>query len=104
MMQAAVSIKLFMGVVVTPELKMHLAHSHSWQEARIIDSQKGDLLHQIHFQNKEYIGLYADQASLQLPDVEQLKNNILSQLTDYCPKITKIENMAVYLFPQLFLT
>lgn len=101
-LDSRVTVRLFIGCAVSPELKVHLQHSMAWKQASILRSTEQDVLLETHFQNKSYLGLYADERFLTLHQVRQKQQKIRTQLYEYCPKLVGIDKIPIYVFPQIF--
>jgi hypothetical protein len=99
-----VIVKLFIGCAVTPEVKMHLTQSNSWKQANIMRGREEGILSQTHFHQHSYIGLYADEQHLTLAEVRSLQHLIQQQLSAYCPKMSGINKLPLYIFPQFFVS
>ncbi len=101
-LDSRVTVRLFVGCAVTPEVRVHLQNSMAWKQASILRSTEEDVLLETHFQNKTYIGLYADERFLTLHQVRQKQQKIRNQLYDYCSKLAGIDRIPIYVFPQIF--
>lgn len=101
-LEPRVTVKLFIGAKVTPELRVHLAQSHLWKEATIVSAAEKGILVQTHFHNNTYIGLYVEEEYLTLPAIHDLQLAIRQQLSNYCPKVHAVNQLPLYIFPQMF--
>lgn len=102
--ESKVSVKLFIGCCVTPELKNHLSQSNEWKQASIMRATDQDVLTETHFQNKLYIGLYADDLFLTMHEIHAVHKKIIEQIHLYCPKLARSDKLPVFIFPQIFVT
>ena len=97
-MMSSMTTKLFIGCVLTSEIKMLLDKNRSWH----IDTTgfNSELpLTKIHYQQKEYIGCFINKEK---PSVNELidADTILEKLIEkYCGQI-KIKTI---IFPQIFI-
>jgi hypothetical protein len=83
-------LKLFMGVPLTSEIRMHLA-GHS--------SQK---LQQTIYRGKEYFGLFLQEPQIFLHQLHFSEQEIKKTLSSHCP-LLETESLPIYIFPQLFI-
>lgn len=103
-LDSRVTVRIFIGCLVTPELKMHLAHSLLWKEASFMKSYSQEALVETHFQNKSYVGIYASDSQITLIHVMNFQQKIRALLFDYCPKLAGIEKLSLFVFPQIFVS
>lgn len=98
-----VTTKIFIGCHITSEIRMHLNQSIQWKNASILNSASSSTpeLQEIHYHGKEYLGLYSPNKTLTIKDLTTEQNNILYQLKKYCPTL-EVENIKIYVFPQVF--
>lgn len=81
--------KLFVGIRVTPDLKMRLSS--------VVDG-----LQFIPFEGKEYVGTYLDAT---LPTLQQLRTqrtHLIESLQKFLPDL-RTDTLPVVVFPQVFL-
>jgi len=103
-LDSRVTVRLFIGCAVNPELRINLTHSLPWKQASIMRATDQDLLLETHFQNKSYIGLYVDDQQFTLQQIRKDQQKIREQLLIYCPKLTGIDKLPIYVFPQIFVS
>lgn len=96
------TVRLFMGCLITSDIRMHLKESKRWMLSSI-SSQAEKRLFETHFQNKDYIGCFPDKEFLTLSEIKNLEKSIRESLQFYCPEIS-VEDLHILLFPQVFLT
>lgn len=101
-LDSRVTVRLFVGCSVSPEMRVNLQHSMGWKQAAILRSTEKDVLIETHYQNKSYIGLYADDRFLTLHEVRRLQHIVREQINEYCPKLVGIDKLPIYVFPQIF--
>lgn len=77
---------------------MHLHQSPLWHRAKTLHE---DLLQEAHHQEKEYIGIWIEDA-LSYESIKKKEEEIKSKLQVYCPKF-KLDSLIFYLFPQVFI-
>ena len=94
----SIQIQMFMGHILTKELKLHLKQSSHWKESKLLEHS---FLKETCWQGKEYIGCFFPPLSTysQLKEKEQ---QVRMQLQIYCPKLN-LDKHSIYLFSQLFL-
>lgn len=89
--------RIFIGFLLSKEIKMHLSQSAAWKEAKLIGTQ--DLI-EAKFEEKEYIGRSAS-APLSCTELKKIEEEIKSQFQLYCPKFN-LDKQRTYLLSQLF--
>lgn len=97
-----VTVKLFIGISITPDLKLQLSQSSAWKEAKIVNSTDPFYLIETNFHNKTYIGLFSSEQQLSLTQLKGIQQHIREQLHHYCPKFPGIDKLPLFIFPQLF--
>lgn len=93
--------KLFIGCSLTSDLKLQLSKSHPWKEALIMKNANEDMLQEIMFQNKSYLGIYCEQFGKTLSEIELIKATIIQKIKTYCPEYES-EKLNFFVFPQIF--
>jgi hypothetical protein len=81
----AVTAKLFLGVLISSELRMHLDASQLWANAQAAATAHSDELRAVRYEDHEYIGCYASAERIALPALQDYKLHIAKQLQRYCP-------------------
>lgn len=97
-----VRFKLFLGCVITAELRMHLQQSLLWKQAKIGLHDQEDLI-ETHFNHKDYIGFYHPQDKVSFPNLKEIENHILEKLKSYCPHFPS-EKIRILVFSQVFIS
>lgn len=95
-----ISFKLFVGVMISSEIKMHLQQSKIWKQIEILP--KKEELSIIHFRGKEYLGSYLSKGHFALPELEQFSLFIKTRFKDYCPNFPNIDQVEICFFSQVF--
>lgn len=93
-------VKIFISILMTSEVKMHLNHSEHWQEDRLL--HKGEL-EEVVFQEKSYLGFFISSSPIEEKALNQAEQLLKDRLHLYCPKLN-LDKHATYLFPHLFLS
>ena len=97
-----VTAKLFLGLLLTPDIQIKLKQSRPWQEGSIEDSQATRKLHIAHYQNKEYLGVHIDQ-TITLNELKMTLLFCLDQYKHYLPDI-QVDNLKPTIFSQIFIS
>lgn len=95
-----ITTKIFLGCVLTSEIKFHLQNSHAWKLAKI---ENPDILTTTPFQGKEYIGLSLPHPQLTLAEIRPYEASIRQNLSTFCPKL-QFDNVNIHIFPQLLVS
>lgn len=94
--------KLFIGVLITSEVKMHLNQSSAWQNAQVInDSEAGELV-AVRFHDNDYLGCYAKVDKLAFSELKSYEKHVFDKLQSYCPDL-QLKTHIVYFFSQIFI-
>ena len=99
---AKVTVMIFLGSLVTAELRMHLNTSIKWKHANILHLADPAKLALIHFQGQDYIGCYRNNSALTLTQLKALEQQIQVTLRTYCPDL-ETEKMETFVFPQVLI-
>ena len=95
---SGVSVDVFIGSIVTSELRMHLNYSKQWKRA--IGEQKE--LQLIHYQGEEYFGIFVGNGPLKLEDLHVGAAQVKKLLSTYFPEL-QLDNLILQIFPQIFI-
>lgn len=96
------STKLFIGFLVTSELRMHLNNSQAWKNAQVTPDHANHELFEVHYAEQDYIGCYLTQEKLTLTTLAELEKQMTEKLTVYCPKLD-YSRFKCYIFSQFFI-
>lgn len=100
-MASQITTRLFLGVLVTAELKMHMAQSNAWRDAAFSAGGGGHPLSVVRFQRKEYLGHYLATDEVSLGDLEEASSAICALLEKLFPDFD-VDKCTPALFPQVF--
>ena len=101
--QGLVKVRLFAGFALNSEMKMHLKQSTAWKNAKIDKSHSKHAIEEIHYQEKDYLGIYLDAENQTIPQLKEIDLELRNQLAHYCPEFN-VESIKLYIFPQIFIT
>jgi hypothetical protein len=96
-----IAIKMFLGCLITPEIRMHLHNSPSWKQSSIAISSTH--LKEIHFQEKDYFGHFLAQSQISLNALKESQKELLTHLQQHCPDLCT-DSVKMVVFPQVFLS
>ena len=94
--------KLFVGFLLTSELKMHLQASALWKNARFTPDGQADTLREVSYEKAEYIGRYLDAEKITLSSLAEIERLVAEKLQLYCPQIDS-SKLNGSVFSQLFI-
>ncbi len=101
MTQKGVTTKLFIGYRITSEVGNSLGNSDEWKLAR---SGIGDeSLQQIHYNEKEYIGMFIYNNMPTLGEIRDAEASISINLQRHCPEL-RTSTLKAKIFTQLFIS
>jgi hypothetical protein len=96
------AIKLFVGILFTSEIRMHINENIVWKERTLKGNQQAADLQEVHYHGKDYLGFYAAHETLSLNQMRDVETEIQKRISNYCPLLQK-ENPQIFIFPQLFI-
>ncbi|MGK5595049.1 MAG: hypothetical protein ACSNEK_06805 [Parachlamydiaceae bacterium] len=102
-MATKVFLRLFVGVLITSEIRMHLNLSIKWKEAQILKELDPNRLTEVHFHHDNYAGKFLPHETFSLDELKLQEQEILAKLKGYCPKLG-IEKIKLKIFPQQFIS
>lgn len=94
--------RLFIGCLITPELRLQLNQSVSWKQAKIGLPQQDDLVEN-HYNQKDYIGVFTNGDSISFSELQQTGNRVKESLKSYCPHFSS-EKIRILVFSQIFIS
>lgn len=97
-----VIVKLFVGCLLTAELKLHLSQSPLWKQATVARTQDSQDLMETHFQEKAYIGLFLKTSAISLSSLKDIENKIIQAIIHYCPDYNP-DHLAPCILSQIFI-
>jgi hypothetical protein len=98
--QESMQTELFVGYLLTPEIRMHLHASPQWKQAQIVPCEED--LKEIHSKDKTYLGTFIGELEPDLKKLKALHTKNAERLAFYCPEL-KVSSLKGCIFPQLFL-
>ncbi|MDF2550275.1 MAG: hypothetical protein K0S07_1342 [Chlamydiales bacterium] len=102
MHQSSVLIKLFIGLPLTAELKMHLQQSQDWKLGQLLIESDMPLI-ECRYQNKAYIGSLLNEQKASTAALLQRRQQTLALLQREL-SWPGLEELEIVAFPQIFLS
>jgi hypothetical protein len=96
-----IKFKLFVGCLITSDMRLHLNQSPLWKRAKIIHDQN-DLV-ETHFHDKDYIGLFLPENKINLSELKEIEKQILAIFKEYLPQFSS-EKIKILVFSQIFIS
>lgn len=93
-------LKLFAGILITSEIRMHLNQSIRWKEAKILKEYDPAHLLEVHFKDQNYIGKFLPEPRANLTELKQCEKEIKEALKKYCPTLRTERFKIKVLFQQ----
>ena len=93
--QNRLTVKLFIGFLLTSELRMH--HKQSLKTKNVLAHG----LDQVRYRSKEYLGFYLPHENIPLAELKKIQEEVQKRLSIQCPTLQK-EYLNIFIFPQLF--
>lgn len=97
-----VSERLFLGCPLTSELRMHLNQSILWKHQKIA-ADPGLKIQEVHYEGKDYLGIYLKLEKISLSDLEKQKLFLSEKIKEFCPKFSP-EGLGFFVFFQVFIS
>lgn len=101
-MNAQVQLQLFVGCLLTSEIRLHISLSKEWQQDKILHIKKELFLQEVRYQEKEYIGIAIAHETVSTARAEQIAFEVQNKIAYYCPEINT-NTLTTVIFPQIFL-
>ena len=95
-----IDVKLFIGCLLTSEIRLYLLQNIAWKQAKI-DPSNHPLL-EIQHEGKEYLGMYLPSRSASLKELKKIEEETLAAISSFCPQLNQ-GPVKLYVFPQLFI-
>lgn len=95
-----ITTKLFIGLLITSEVKMHLQNSPFWRNAKAMPNEEH--LIEVRHRGKNYIGCYLKEEGIQLKDLKKMEIMVTTKIGAYLPQLS-LSNDDCVVFPQLFI-
>lgn len=96
---SGITTRLFIGCLLTSEIKMYLSGSSEWKTAQI---EKTHLL-ECRFEDKDYLGLFLEGDTPDLSEIQAIETKIREKLEVFCPALS-LDTVHLILFPQVFIS
>lgn len=102
------TISLFLGFLLTSELKMHLNKSAEWQNAKLhlADPSSAldpsNALKEVQYGNQTFVGIYLSEPKLSLKDIKKYESQLKMLLNRYCERL-ECSKLECSLFSQFFI-
>lgn len=94
--------KLFIGILITSEVRMHLNQSTVWKNVQVIgDPEAGELI-SVRFHEYDYIGSYVKVEKITFSELGSYDKHVLNKLQSYCPNL-QLNTHKVSFFSQIFI-
>lgn len=97
-MSDRISTKLFLGGLLTTELKFQLDRNPEWTQQQTYHPNHFKL---IQHNQKEYLGIYLSPPPYPLNDLKESVETLKNDLQKFCPKFS-LDNWTVTIIPQVF--
>ena len=94
-----ITIKLFIGYTLTPDIYIQLNKSKEWKQAQI--DPDASLISTIRYQEKQYIGGLTEEQSLPFSTVKEIGEQVQHALEKFCPELL-IGKLKLYTFSQTY--
>ncbi|MBS4168808.1 hypothetical protein [Parachlamydia sp. AcF125] len=100
--EKSILVKVFVGYRLHAELRLLLNQSHAWKQVMIESRPQDGTLCEVHYQQKEYVGMFLPQETLTLAELAEYERLLQHKFKEYCPSIEE-EHMKLIVFPQIFI-
>ena len=98
-----VQIKIFIGTLLSHDIKKHLNQCSSWKDAKITWQNEKSEWKELHYQNKDYFGKYIPSQHISLPELKNIEAELQKIIQSHFEELP-VDKLKVILFPQLFVT
>jgi hypothetical protein len=97
------TVKLFVGCLINPEIRRLLKQSSEWKEASIEWQSDPKGIREIRYQDHDYVGKYIEKESAPLPEIKEIEREIKNIIEAYCPDLPQ-KKLKIVVFPHLFIS
>lgn len=97
-----VNARLFAGILITSEIRMHLNQDCGWKNAQISAFHGSDDLVEMRHGKNEYIGCYLSTNKIPLAELRTYESLTIDKLLTYCPKLPRT-SCKFFVFSQLLI-
>ena len=98
--QQKVATQLFIGCVITPDIRIALNQSKTWRQAKIGVS---DELKEQRYHNKDYLGLFVPGELVTLEQIAAAEASVRTHLHEYCSEVDS-DAVTVYILSILLIS
>lgn len=99
--QKQIQVSLFIGVLESSTVRMHLGQSHLWKQDSII--KNSETPSETHYQGKTYIGFSLPSEGISLLTLHKIEQKLRASVTHYCPELTQ-DDIQITIFPQILIS
>ncbi|CCB86872.1 MULTISPECIES: hypothetical protein [Parachlamydia] len=96
-------VKVFVGCRLHAELRLQLNQSHAWKQVKIESKPQDGTLCEVHYQQKDYVGMFLPQETLTLSELKEYERLVQQKFKEYCPSLEE-ETIKLVVFPQIFIS
>lgn len=97
------TVKIFIGLLLSPDLKWRLQKTSSWKEAQIDWQSQTTGFKNISFQGDEYLGFYLENELITIPELKEYELKIKNKIKQLYPEFDT-NSCNISLFSQLFVS
>lgn len=102
-MESKLTVKIFVGCLLTAEARLFLQNSLKWKHALIEGERSSHHLLSVHYENKDYVGKATDKDNATLEELDAIEKNIRQQMSFYCPELDT-NTLKIMIFPQILVS
>lgn len=97
-----IATKLFIGCRVPPDLRIQLNQSLAWKQSRVAPDRHLDPI-DIQHDGRRYLGYFLESEQAPLAEVREIAPRLRTAVRRYCSEYP-IDDVSIYVFPQLFVS
>jgi len=98
-----VTVKLFAGFAIHPDMRREMFTSDKWHMAQIAWKSQENGLEIVPNEGKEYVGKYLESQFLTTKELIDVESKIRKQLIYHCPAVNQYP-LNFFIFPQIFVS
>lgn len=102
MVSEKLTVKLFAGIFLTSEIRLHLKQSFAWKLVSMNPDKTILRLVETHYKSQDFIGFFLPEPSTTIDQLRQAERFVLTTFHSYCPEIA-LESLSLIIFPQVFI-
>lgn len=95
--------KLFVGVLLTPDMQYHLEKNPHWKRHRIMKDVSKTKIQVIPYDRKEYLGSYFEDDIISWPALSLMQAELIDCMEQFFPAL-RLDKKKIVIFNQMLIS